>query len=101
MVVDSIVVQTSTVTWKTNSTSYSIENDPETEDVFIKFKSDMDLYCYNTVGNNVDTFVVMNTTGVCYPIKKIWQGEYGTVTWEQAGLEPEKYLQNLINMKLI
>lgn len=90
LVIDSILVQTPAVTWKANSTDYVIGNDPESQTLYINFNNEIDLMCYNTKGNVIDTFIIEQTSGTCYPTKEKWEGDKGKVTWQQAGLDPNK-----------
>ncbi|MBN2892307.1 MAG: hypothetical protein JXL97_10590 [Bacteroidales bacterium] len=90
LVIDSILLQTSAVTWKANSTDYVIGNDPNTQKLYINFNNEIDLMCCNTSGNVIDTFVIERTTGTCFPVDQKWQGVQGRVTWKQAGLDGTK-----------
>ena len=87
LIVDSVLVQTASITWKTTSTDYVVGNDPATEEFFIQFNNEIDLICFNSAGRNVDTFVVKNTVGICYPASYSWHGTSGKVTWQQANLD--------------
>ncbi len=90
LIKDSILVQTPSVTWKVNSTDYSIDNDPNTETVFITFNSDFNLTCTNTAGNFKDQYTIEKTVGTCYPLQKKFIGKYGKVTWAQVKFDEDK-----------
>lgn len=90
LIKDSILVQTPSVTWKITSTDYTIDNDPNTEKLFITFNSDVDILCYNTVGNVIDTFYVKQTAGTCYPTEKKYFGSHGRIPWSQVNYDPDK-----------
>ncbi len=90
LIKDSILVQTPSITWKVNSDDYVIGNDPETQSLFIAFNSDIDIFCYNTHGISIDTFLITKTTGTCYPIEKKYIGEHGRIPWTQVGLPKDK-----------
>lgn len=90
LIKDSILVQSPSVTWKVTSTDYTINNDPNTEKLFISFNSDVDILCYNTDGNTIDTFYIKQTTGTCYPSEKKYYGSYGRIPWTQVKYDSDK-----------
>lgn len=100
LIKDSIISQSPTVTWKTNSTDYEINNDPNTQELYITFKNDFDLTCFNTTGQKVDTIFLQNTKGTCFPIQKKFIGDYGKIPWTQAGLSANQAYATFENYEI-
>jgi len=100
LIKDSILVQTPSVTWKVFSTDYAIGNDASTEQFFVSFNSDIDLICYNTQGNKIDTFYINQTTGICYPSQKKFIGSYGRIPWTQVGYDKDKVFAKFDDFEL-
>ncbi len=86
LICDSVLLRTNSTTWKVNTSEYSISNDPKTAKLYISFNGDVDLICFNTVGQNKDTIEIKRVSGICYPTERKFVGEHGRITWKQAGL---------------
>lgn len=100
LIIDSILVQTQSITWKANSTDYVIGNDPKTQKLFINFNNEIDLMCFNKMGQTIDTFYIEKTKGICYPTELIWEGDHGRVSWKQAKLDGSKVFARFDEYKL-
>ena len=83
-----------TTTWNSSSGQYSFEIE-EGEPV-IRFDENMNLRCYA----KKDSAVIWGTKGVYYPLKKIWKGAGGKVTWERAGFTKDQVYAELKNYRV-
>jgi len=80
---DSIIHSTNSVKWQTNNNSFQFKiGDEQPEVVF----AELDLTC-SAKGTSA---TILGTSGVLYPLDGKWVGQNGTVTWVQAGLDPNK-----------
>ncbi len=84
---DSVLYKNSTVTWKIKTTNYEIGNDIDSG-IYVFFAKPINLYCYST--SNVDSFVIKNVRGTCYPVNHKFHGEEGRITWERYGFPEDK-----------
>lgn len=68
--------------WLTGSKNYVFSNDS----VFhVDFKN-INLKCRT----DNDSSIIYNTSGTYYPLNTLWKGSSGKITWERAGLNPDK-----------
>lgn len=58
--------------------------------------SSASLTCYS---HNISTHIY-NTSGVCYPIDKRWEGKNGTINWSRVKLDTTKVYAELNNYRL-
>ena len=82
------------VLWEFTNNNYRIEFDLNDE-VRIHFNS-TDLVCFS----KRDSSIVTGTSGYYYPIRNLWVGERGTVTWERAGFSKDSVFARLNNYKI-
>ncbi len=78
---DSLLLRTGIVQWKARAQNYSIEYTAD-KGLFIAFNDTMTLYIHNSI----DTMRILGVKGICYPLKKVWEGYGGKVYWTQAGI---------------
>lgn len=86
---DSVIYQSGTMVWKTNTTHYRFLFDSTFR---ISFQM-TDMQCF--VGKNFIS--ILNTKGVYNPIELKWHGKGGIVHWDRANLEPKKVYVQLKN----
>jgi len=75
---DKVLIRNRSLEWKINSNSYSFQIDSLPK---LIFQNPIDLYCIA----RGDTMLISNTTGIYYPMKSFWIGNYGVVDWTNAG----------------
>ncbi|MEZ4721281.1 MAG: hypothetical protein R2813_05320 [Flavobacteriales bacterium] len=80
---EGIIYATGSVEWHSNNAQY--EFGIEKDQPKLTFK-DIDLECRAKGSNST----IIGTSGVLYALDGEWIGKNGTVTWERAGLNPNK-----------
>lgn len=86
------------VIWKHNSSNYKLIYDVNSEPTISFDKTD--LICYS----KRDSAIIYQTKGNYYPLRNLWSGQGGTVTWERADFSKDSVFAKLnnyqINLKL-
>ena len=80
---ENIVFSTGSVEWSTSAKNHQFSTDGESP---ILTFTNIDLTC-SAKGTSA---TIIGTSGVLNPIEGEWIGKNGTVTWERAGLDPNK-----------
>lgn len=97
---DSILVQSPSITWKVITKNFEIQNDPQTEQLFVSFNEDVDLICYYTKNTKIDTLRISQTNGVCYPVEKKFIGKHGRIYWTNFGYNPNDVFAKFSDFKI-
>ncbi len=77
-----ILRETRIYTWEVQAPKFLFTNDS----VFSVLFSDADLICRS----KNDSSIIHRTNGIYYPDSETWSGTGGTITWQRAGLDPQK-----------
>lgn len=78
---DNILSQSPSISWKTNSTDFFLINDVENKVMTVQLAT-FDLNCCS----KNDTFQILQTKGIFYPVENKFVGKGGMMTWERIGL---------------
>ena len=78
--------------WRASSNSYRFKFDETIKIVF----DETNLICYA----KKDSIHILDTRGSFFPIKIIWKGHNGKVTWKRADFDEQKVFANLQNYKI-
>ncbi|MGC9343470.1 MAG: hypothetical protein ACP5E3_12270, partial [Bacteroidales bacterium] len=90
---DSVLYNLAGTLWKVSNTDFEFENFNSIP--IVRFE-DVDLFCFS----NRDTMRIYYARGYYNLISLLWTGEGGFVTWERAGLDPEKVYAELSDYKI-
>jgi hypothetical protein len=90
----SALFESRAVLWKYTNNNYRLEYDLKGQ-VRIYF-SNTDLECFS----KRDSSLLIGTNGYYYPLKDMWFGENGTVTWERAGFSKDSVFAKLNNYRI-
>ena len=87
------IYSTPSVKWlfKTNDVNFNYED----KTFSIKFGKD-DIICKS----RNDSIVIFDTQGVIYPMKQLWKGNSGRITWERSGFPADKVYATFKNYQL-
>ncbi|NBC83180.1 MAG: hypothetical protein GVY19_07335 [Bacteroidetes bacterium] len=89
---DHTLYTSSSVTWKTSPTTYTIVED---KPVYVEFNN-VDLTCYA----KRDSMRIFNTSGQLHILQNRWHGKNGLVTWERGGYGSDSVNAQLSNYGL-
>ena len=79
---ENVLYRTKATAWKTNTYNFVFAFDSVPVVIF----EDMNLTCYA----NKDSTTIIDTKGVYYPLKSIWKGKNGRISWRRAGFDEDE-----------
>ncbi|MCU4175146.1 hypothetical protein [Carboxylicivirga sp. N1Y90] len=82
LIATNTIFSTPAVKWKSHSNDYKYEY--EGDELIINFPSTTNIVCHS----KKDSIIIYDTKGKFYPLKEIWEGEMGKVTWERCDFDP-------------
>jgi len=81
---ENILTQSPSIAWKSNSTDFFLINDVENKVMTVQL-STFDLLCYS----KTDSFEILQTKGIFYPVENKFVGYGGMMTWKRIGLSED------------
>ncbi len=78
---ENVLYRTKATAWKSSTYNFVFAFDSVP---LVKFE-DMNLTCYA----NKDSTTIIDTKGVYYPLKSIWKGKNGRISWKRAGFDED------------
>jgi len=78
---ENVLYRTKSTAWKSNTYDFIFGYDSVP---VVEFEN-MNLICYA----NKDSTSIIDTKGVFYPLKSIWKGRNGRISWKRAGFEED------------
>ena len=94
LLTDGAIWKSASVTWKTNSNNYQFKYDKKFFSIYFP-STDLKGYAKK------DSTIIYNTSGYFYPLKKLWKGEKGIVTWEKCRMPKDSIYAKLRKYNIV